>query len=1543
LVVNVPDKIEHHPPSEQVTSGVIIGEPVPLATAAASVDSDTKMVDSVPLPEIVKGDGWQTPPVEIKLSTPVQVAVHPIKPVMLPLYPSLVPGAEMSIKDFMTEGGFTVMCNMAKGGAKKKSGTRAKKEPATAKKASASAKKAATSAASKKKSQPPPDEEDEEDEDDAEDEDQGDESDDGAAAAEASETEGLGADHDSNEDDDGDQEMAEDLSSAAAARAASTRASARVKQEDDAESKEDEEEEEQEVAAEKKVRKPPPAKKKKAASAKKPAPKKKGAASATSSKKVAAGSRKRAGDHTTAAAAGGESVESTLKKQKLAEERTSSLREIIHGYDTLSEKEQHLAAEHAAMMRHLTLMSPPYRLSQLIIEKLQKIAADNLKTADLSPEVIEQIAFFRSSIDALGIIYDPEPAIDAAVAANSMAPLMNAMNAVLVQQQAQTTTRPAGLGTPGSFQARQVAAATRRGIDEEAAAAASHTGAVQARAKHRASEAVEAAKMAADANIQARGQTILGKAVMANTGLKGAIAKGGYNYTMATVPPEHDTKEQPHSDNEVGDELDENERVGSEEDGQEINDGFVVDEDMEEDEEDGQYDHAANVVVTQASAGYLSRRSALERDLQVSQKHLKEGGTAMAERCKKNITTLRQQLIRLDENESIRQTNARNKQEAIGAAAAATTAAAAVVAKKPEATAKKTAGAKKAAHFVSVVEKNHPLAQLDWHHQAYRVNQVQIPTIGPLHRIRQRVVRKVGSVSNFERLRRVCARRRTRAEKQPILIRMSNSVVQNTATRPTMIGWSPTFGVTPSDWVTTFEMWAQVAKLKDADIPMQLKWVIGDVGVRAELETVVQMSYESAASYTIRLIGHFIQHYSPTEAELRSFRFAFQKIERGVGEHIDDFLQRFMQATRAAYPGVDPWNETVFDRLIGALGSGFQRFASNWVFARTAKEAKERDGTVKPFHSQMMLHSMIKLWFRNRNARDEHENNETMLANHKARQEAAKLELGDNNLTGLEGKYKGTYAKTDYDRAREGAIDAFTTPNPELGTLRKFDQHITEKRTLNHLAANGFAAAAGKAASSRPTQQPTGGGGGEKRKSAAQDGGASAKKKKVSFSAHAATTGRDAGDKPVYGPCPECCLGHDWEYCTRNMSGERGKIEVARNYLGTGPHPKATEEQKAAVRAKYGKIGKDVAFVEPTDDRMDTEEKENDDKSNILVAAKSSKAAKPPSKSALKREGGSDSARFARLIRVGRQGQITLTVPCALNGVPVTDAVADTGAHASLMASHFYHAHEDDFGPLGPPPTFEILIADNTAVDAEGTVVVALRVFDPETKMYYTRQQQFVVLQNLPNQCLMGMDMLDSFYYGVAFQNGHFTLRADRFPDDHQLRPITNSTKSPLRVVQKASIQPGSSKKVLVEYGKHLTIDRSQAILCTPSAIRDERGGVEQLVFPPHIQDANGHNKRGQYWLMVINTSKKVIELSPQTIIGAAQVTVIPQRDVAAVESDDDLHTGYDVRAVRIVYRPETGEQEVECISNADAYRLAHPVESTDVEMASGDSSSSPA
>ena len=203
--------------------------------------------------------------------------------------------------------------------------------------------------------------------------------------------------------------------------------------------------------------------------------------------------------------------------------------------------------------------------------------------------------------------------------------------------------------------------------------------------------------------------------------------------------------------------------------------------------------------------------------------------------------------------------------------------------------------------------------------------------------------------------------------------------------------------------------------------------------------------------------------------------------------------------------------------------------------------------------------------------------NAEALARYKANQQTAAAAIGDLPLLHARHNATGYHSRTDLERAKEGvSASAFETPAPLASKLRLFEEHLKRSSAMRHFAdaehnTSRRPAAASSSASRIPASSPSRY---TPRHQPVKREAGPAVKKDVRFAAHTSPVSSDHASQ-YSGPCPECCLSHNWESCPRNAAGRRPN-PTAFPHLGHGPHYRATHADIDAVLAKYGKIGVDA-------------------------------------------------------------------------------------------------------------------------------------------------------------------------------------------------------------------------------------------------------------------------------------------------------------------------------------------------------------------------------
>jgi hypothetical protein len=1179
-----------------------------------------------------------------------------------------------------------------------------------------------------------------------------------------------------------------------------------------------------------------------------------------------------------------------------------------HLYLTNEEKRRVLVLAEEAVKPSIIFTATGTQLNAAITD-LSKQATERANMASL-PEPYRAQRELLLSVTA--VYSDAGIDIDAvtreALRSRSVAPFEVALHSVLNREQATSSTRPSPLPLPGSEASRARAAMTIRGID-----AAHHKGtgahSSHKRDRNARDEADEAAELAG--SLQQRGQTQYAQGLTRRGGgIMADASRLGYQYNSRTVDPRRDTQENRADETSLGHSLGSRDSHGNQREAADAEDAMA----------DEAVNHGAaeeDFVSDNDDYAETNENGALRKArLNLEFAHTSLTKCAPGNRGAWQARIVEYERVLADLQRSQGQMAAKAKRQRTEQHAATSNAGA----QKPPPGPGGSGGL--TARFVAVPDFGNPLASSH--------------------------IRLVRTSSDLDAMDTTDD---SRAEPAALYVRMNQfgSTLQNG--KAGLVPWAPGSAVRPREWISLFNSWCKLTNVPADKLIPNLIWGIGELNVQRELQAMVddQPAGIDDQSFLLTLLDHFETHYSPSAQEERAERALFAEIRRGVGENIDDFLQRFNGAAQRAYHE-QPWNVTVFETFLRALGENFQRHASAWAFVdpRSTSNDSSVNSSLQPMRSWTELQAAVRTWYQMRTPRDEHDDNEYLCRREKLHAEMKKNQPLGTGIVNADRDFQGTYSKSESQRGSIGRLDLYQTPKPRAETMKLFDKHTQSTAALARIVENGASktpthrpAAAAASASSGSSATA-----GTKRKSSYP---ASGPPKRSADQHHNARVAQqegageheEAGDTPKYGPCIECCLAHDWEFCPRNMGCERGKEEIANRYLGTGPHPKSTPEQREECVKKHGRIG-----INPLGVRTAQQ-------GDVAGVPAKKKGKEKWDKKPIKTEGRQvriaqvEDERYVRRITMGSSGQQSLTVPCTLNGIQVTDVIADTGAQTSLLSHTFYLAHIDTFGAMGPPPTYRIILANDEAVPAEGTLALTMCVWDAETQRYYTRVVNVCVFKDLPNVLLLGMPALREFFYGVAFANGHFTIRAELLPDAGQApREATKGSKSALRVVRTESIPPGASKPVLVEYGQHLQTDPHLPIICVPCVLRDEEGKAAQLVFPPHVQSGATTTHKGQYWLTVCNISRQVIDLPATTIIGSAQAVYTPFKSISNREviMDEDTEnpniyrlrvrerqTGGDSRALLVSTTGE-GDIIVDCAS-ATEVEHALAVARGDTEM----------
>ena len=675
--------------------------------------------------------------------------------------------------------------------------------------------------------------------------------------------------------------------------------------------------------------------------------------------------------------------------------------------------------------------------------------------------------------------------------------------------------------------------------------------------------------------------------------------------------------------------------------------------------------------------------------------------------------------------------------------------------------------------------------------------------------------------------------------------------------------WIPNTQTTPDEFLRRLNLWFSISNAHPPTWLSHLAYAQSESSTQQALESLVKRTGESDASLYARGCALFKERYERTPMEASRIRLNYHRIKKGVTETITDYLHRYGTAYEYAFPGQPQFTEQNMQHLLFSLEEEMQRRLSRLQYTVDSTQVYHADHV----NSWTALVGAVRAEY---DVRNPQEKLQTMLDGITKYQAERASETMDatQQLLNADRDVRGTHSQTADQRSRtilhsptathvteprESELAAYRTlvkhhhpaaaaatssyPLPRQQTVPRF--RPAPAPVQRHAPARGHV----KRVQTETRDLPA------KRKQTSK--GASAP---AAAAAAAAAAPDEETPEVLFGPCPNCCLAHDWEFCPRNADGKRYSPNAVR-WLNKGPHPKADPNDIASCKAANPE----------------------------LFPAETKKS--------------------VNRVRTGAAGQMDIVTPVTVKDVHVADALVDTGAQVSLMSLDFYNAHRASFGKLGPRPTFGVYDAqDAPFVGHLGTLALPLTLKDPRyTGIQYTRQVQFVVTQQNTN-ILLGLDILNKFLATCDFQTGTPTFRADLKPDSGKTRPLDASVTSTIRLSRPARLGPGVVKEVLVTYGRHLTLDPLAAILCQPEVLEGQDGAELSLTFPPHVQSAatTRRDKMGTYALRVENTSDYQLDLPAGLIIGSAQVLSLDPSFHQPPESKDPLD-----RVVRhIVMRP---------------------------------------
>ena len=668
------------------------------------------------------------------------------------------------------------------------------------------------------------------------------------------------------------------------------------------------------------------------------------------------------------------------------------------------------------------------------------------------------------------------------------------------------------------------------------------------------------------------------------------------------------------------------------------------------------------------------------------------------------------------------------------------------------------------------------------------------------------------------------------------------------------------------DWIHRLHLYFQMTRTPTRDWVTQAAWLQTDPTVSRRMLEMSVLPGEEAYDHYARVMKFWLSRYTPTESELRGRRLAHRQIKKTSDENIDDFNGRYLRSFRLSHPGKDIDESHHFDDYLLALDHDYQRHAAGAVFSPGGEAGVDDQGR-RRLLSWDAVSAHARTFYGNRNPRDTHDENQRSLAEYEAKTRVAQ-QSSHATLTGLDHTYTGIHARSLADTSRDFSQSgsSVANPAPSPSTLALFHRSLRD----SHSASQSHSGPPG----GKPNP-PSGNRDGHHRRdkkrasrvttttNSADDDDSDATPQttvaRVATAAPSSTQGRPAAASsavqvsPVKneksgaskfttprtpgGPCPDCCLPHDWIDCARNPQGKRPS-EYASRYQNKGKHPKAADSDVATVIAIYGSVGVPVG-QEP------------------------------------KRKDG----RQSRAIYRGPCGQSEIVVEVAFSGllslmdgsktswiIRAPQSLVDTGSHVTLMSSRFYTKHAQYLGGLGPIPTYTLTVANNSRARVAGTLRREVTIRDPRTATNHVRSITFLVIGDMATDILLGMDSVTEFFSSINVLDGTFEFR-------QTYRVQSTRKQAPLAMREDAVIAPYHGHAVKVSYPGYFTLDPRQAVECSPCQVTNHDGSATlNLHFPPQLQDGRRHSADSGPTLYVYNNGSVPLSLPTGLIIGTVRL-----------------------------------------------------------------------
>ena len=672
------------------------------------------------------------------------------------------------------------------------------------------------------------------------------------------------------------------------------------------------------------------------------------------------------------------------------------------------------------------------------------------------------------------------------------------------------------------------------------------------------------------------------------------------------------------------------------------------------------------------------------------------------------------------------------------------------------------------------------------------------------------------------------------------------------------------------DWIDRFVAWAALTNIEPKNLPITFTWFQGDVQGRHLCQSIKQIPGEDPRNWLARMMEVFLTTFGQTELEKRTAQTQLMSFQKMPDENIDDYLTRWYNAwSRVKNGGSDAdFTEGDFAMLLHSLGPAVCAHAAQWVWVGPTGTFQD-DGSTRALRSRAQLIPLLRAYYQTRSRTDRLDDMVQSFTQCEARN-LAHTDSETAAILNVDSTYRGTY---NHHRHNEVGAQQAALQNPPLREETK-QMWSKFKKTLADRN-NGPAGLLFPPVLQVPEQKDRSRKKKNKRKHPSKDENPAPVQDRRSSKAPRNNNDRSvrlsntATTQPPRGPCPNCGMRHDWEYCPRNKDGHRYQ-ERAAPFLNKGPHPGANPEDCKKVGLpppKKSTVRKDAKPMAKTDSGSESDSSSGSDSSSS--SASSSSSGTPDQKPTA----------YARRIVIKPTGEQEIHIAGALNGLRMTDLLIDTGAQVSLLSATFYRLHQSRFSHLGKKPDYHVGMANGHRATVHGTCRLQLKLEDETTGEIHTMKHSFVVVDDLSIPVILGLDVCNRMFTSLDFQTGLLQfqdqvtrVRAVRIGPEE-----ANDRRTPIHVAEATIIPPRSARMVLVHFDQR-RYDKDAIVICEAMTLHDKQGNEMEITFPPHIQKA--HPKNNRYSLLVHNGSSMSLTLSAGLLIGLASkydgVTELP-------------------------------------------------------------------